>query len=1002
MRYLLNTFSAFQRQRVLIRSTIIAFALLGLALLAGQIVPVQRGLLATYYPNPQWSLPAAFSVVDASVNLDTAYNRRLVFPENRYSIHWKGWLWIEQPGKYQFATRSDDGSNLYLDGKLLIDNGGLHAIREVAENIRLEAGFHQIDIGYFQGEARDEMAVYWQPPGQKRTILPTKVLFPEKPRPGTLLLEQVIPWSIWILTFLTVLLLGLTVSLHGRSLYQGLKVTVQESIKPQKRVQKFTGGLWQAAVARKQLRLWIGGATAVLLLAFLALYHAHTEHGLVGMYYDNRTWNNLPVFSTPDCSLTPDALYQKARRPQEPNSLRWAGWLLVETAAEYHFRVKTEGALTLQIDEAVVLEKTNNDRVQTGFSEIYLPKGIHQIALKYRPGTGTAHILDLRWGTQEAAMHAIPGHLLFQEKPSARQVSVRILSVWAYRGILWLGVIAGAIISIGVLVHQVPVYAWLAHTSLFRNVSKFTIQNAFMRNGFQQSWAHLLIIVILSLLLVFYNLGRGSIITTDFDEGVHTRVAQYMAKTGNWWSLSTSEGVPYYNKPPLKIWLSALTLRVFGDSEFVLRIWDAVFGLLTFMVVYAFGRVLFSSKTVGLLAVLILMGCRDFLLNHNIRTGVMDSLMVFFVVSSLLLFRLREKRAYFYYLSGLCMGFGALTKSVQALVPLVIVVLYLVLTKQLAELKTVPFWGMVCLAFLLPALWYVPQMMFSPGFFDVAIVQQIFHRVQGRIHRSHVHGPWYFFQVIYHGFFPWSLLAVPALGMAFWQAIWRKNREMIFLLTWILTVFLGFSVSKMKVAWYMNPLYPALSLLIAVAGYTLIKTLHDEYPTCPLLAPLATGVLLVLLLASLGANFQRVHAQTEKLPIHIFTDYLHNLSDTDYQMVFYDIAIHELDYADSYYLDRIPEECIIHTNDIRAIEQFVQQPRPAFLLLKRSDYDTHPVFQEHLSHFWLAPVYANELYPQKLILVYNHIPESQWFILNIKTSKNSSNRAFKRRNLENF
>ncbi len=234
--------------------------------------------------------------------------------------------------------------------------------------------------------------------------------------------------------------------------------------------------------------------------------------------------------------------------------------------------------------------------------------------------------------------------------------------------------------------------------------------------------------------------------------------------------------------------------------EFVLGNMGCSIQSSAFIMVYFLGRVLLI-EAIGLLGVLILMGGRDFLLNHNMRTGVMDSLMMFFLVGSFFFFRLREKKPYFYYLSGLCMGLGALTKSVQALVPLIIIILYLVLTRQYAELKTRPFWGMVGLALLLPTLWYLPQMLFSPGFFDVAIIKQIFHRVQGKIHRPHVHGPFYFFQVIYFGFFPWSLLAVPAIGIAFWQAIQRKNREMIFLLTWIFTVFIGFSISK-KTVWY--------------------------------------------------------------------------------------------------------------------------------------------------------------------------------------------------------
>ena len=439
----------------------------------------------------------------------------------------------------------------------------------------------------------------------------------------------------------------------------------------------------------------------------------------------------------------------------------------------------------------------------------------------------------------------------------------------------------------------------------------------------EEIWVHILLIIVFSLLLVFNNVGRGSIITTDFDEGMHTRVAQYMAKTGIWWSLYSSEGVPYYNKPPLKIWLSALTFRFLGDSEFFIRMWDTIFGLLLFIVLYFFGSYLFSNTTLGFLAVLILMGCHDFLLTHSIRTGVMDSLMLFFFVSALLCFRLRERQSYFYYLTGFCLGLGALTKSVQALVPLGIILIYLVLSKRYAELKSRPFWGMVFLSLLLPALWYIPQFFVSPRFFDVAIMQQIVHRVQGKIHRPHLHGPFYFFQVIYHGFFPWSLIVLPALGVAFWQALRRKNDNMIFLLTWILTVFIGFSFSKMKVVWYMNPLYPALSLLIAAMFSSAIITprFRRDYPLLPYFAKGLLGILLVI---SLYANYQQVRKPVEKLPIHIFTDYLRERQNEEYQVIAYNLAIRDLDNADLYYLDRV-EDRVSRTDDIASIQQQASQ-----------------------------------------------------------------------------
>ncbi|MDY0096434.1 MAG: hypothetical protein RBT80_27370, partial [Candidatus Vecturithrix sp.] len=76
----------------------------------------------------------------------------------------------------------------------------------------------------------------------------------------------------------------------------------------------------------------------------------------------------------------------------------------------------------------------------------------------------------------------------------------------------------------------------------------------------------------------------------------------------------------------------------------------------------------------------------------------------------------------------------------------------------------------------------------------------------------------------------------------------------------------------------------------------------------------------------------------------------------------------------------ISADNITHTDDIQVIEQLSRQPITLFVLLKRSDYNTHSLFREHQYHYWLTPVYANQLYPQKLILVYHHVPDNPWFI----------------------
>jgi len=68
-----------------------------------------------------------------------------------FAIDYNGKFWIENPGKYTFALLSDDGSKLYIDGHLVIDNDGQHSPRGYAGTTKLRRGDHRIRVSYFQG-----------------------------------------------------------------------------------------------------------------------------------------------------------------------------------------------------------------------------------------------------------------------------------------------------------------------------------------------------------------------------------------------------------------------------------------------------------------------------------------------------------------------------------------------------------------------------------------------------------------------------------------------------------------------------------------------------------------------------------------------------------------------------------------------------------------------------------------------------------------------------------
>ena len=57
---------------------------------------------------------------------------------------------IPEDGVYQFFTSSDDGSQLFVENKLVVDNDGLHDVREEKGVLPLEAGFHPIAVTFFE------------------------------------------------------------------------------------------------------------------------------------------------------------------------------------------------------------------------------------------------------------------------------------------------------------------------------------------------------------------------------------------------------------------------------------------------------------------------------------------------------------------------------------------------------------------------------------------------------------------------------------------------------------------------------------------------------------------------------------------------------------------------------------------------------------------------------------------------------------------------------------
>ncbi len=92
-----------------------------------------------------------------------------------FAIDYTGRFFIETPGTYKFTLTSDDGSWLYIDGKKVIDNGGLHVPETVSGTVTLKPGIHDMRVSYFQGP-RFHVALMLevQTPGGQQKIFNTQ------------------------------------------------------------------------------------------------------------------------------------------------------------------------------------------------------------------------------------------------------------------------------------------------------------------------------------------------------------------------------------------------------------------------------------------------------------------------------------------------------------------------------------------------------------------------------------------------------------------------------------------------------------------------------------------------------------------------------------------------------------------------------------------------------------------------------------------------------------
>lgn len=314
---------------------------------------------------------------------------------------------------------------------------------------------------------------------------------------------------------------------------------------------------------------------------------------------------------------------------------------------------------------------------------------------------------------------------------------------------------------------------------------------------------------------------------TDTTEARYAEIARKMVETRDWITPQFDYGVPFWGKPPLHTWLSALGMDLFGVGEFGARIFifAAALGLLWLMYRWTARQV---SRDLALVAITVLASAGLFyvatafvMTDLPMTVGTTLSMMGFWSLATS-----ERDRPVWGYLFFVGLAIGLMAKGpVAAVLTAMPIGLWILIGNRWRLLKHVPWLSGTALMLALTVPWYAAAELKTPGFLNYFLIGEHFERfvvsgwdgdLYGSGHAQRKGMIWLFWLGM---FMPWTLFCLALLPRAgrVVQAI-RSDQEgwRSYLLLWVIAPMLLFTPAANILPAYVLPGLPAASLLLVI------------------------------------------------------------------------------------------------------------------------------------------------------------------------------------------
>ena len=326
----------------------------------------------------------------------------------------------------------------------------------------------------------------------------------------------------------------------------------------------------------------------------------------------------------------------------------------------------------------------------------------------------------------------------------------------------------------------------------------------------------------------FIMLGTRTLVPTD--EGRYAEMAREMLASGDWITTRLN-GIKYFEKPPLQIWMTALAFKAFGLGEWQARLWTGLCGYAGIILTGVAGMRAFGRRT-GLAAALILASCLFWSAMGHINTldmglaGGMTLALGGMLVSQVAAGPTQASvRRNWMLACWAGMALAVLSKGLIGLaLPGAVLIVYTLAARDWAIWTRLHLLAGLALFAAITVPWFVLVSQHNPEFARFFFIHEHFERFTSKVH--HREGAWYYFlPILAAGLLPWLAATVQAMWAGCGErrlagAITDRNAPRGFqprklLLVWSVLIFVFFSASGSKLPSYILPIFPALALLLA-------------------------------------------------------------------------------------------------------------------------------------------------------------------------------------------